>query len=142
MVDNTSPEVEPIHGWTTKATVDRIIDGDSMEVSVTRTFQVRLRGNWSPETRTKNKKEKAAGLKAKQRLAELAPVGSQVTICIPASVDGHLQDALTMSRLLGHCWSKGMNVALQLVREGLTFPTKESEEAVFPRGKGKTVRKP
>lgn len=142
MLNNESPETEPIHGWTTSASVDRVIDGDTIEVTITRTFRVRLRGNWSPETRTKNKKEKAAGLKAKARLSELCPVGSRVTVCIPTSVDGRVQDILTMERLLGHCWSTGKNVALQLVREGLAFPTKESEEAAFPSGEAKTANKP
>ena len=141
MDDNTPIPTEPVRGWSTGARVLRVLDGDTIEVEITRIVQVRLRGDWAPESRTTNKKEKAAGLKAKARMMELLPVGTEVTVLIPTSIKGKIQDVISMSRLLGHCWVKGLNVAVQMVKEGLAFPTKEAAMEVFPRGGGmKAIR--
>ena len=59
------------------ARVDEVIDGDTIDVSidlgfnVLHTLRIRLYGINTPETRTRDKEEKAKGLKAKARLKEL-----------------------------------------------------------------------
>lgn len=69
-----------------KAIVLRIVDGDTVDLDVDLGFKTRrkdrfrLEGIDTPEIRTKDKIEKAAGLAAKARLAELTPVGSEVTV--------------------------------------------------------------
>ena len=60
------------------AILDRVIDGDTIDVVLDLGFsvklhkqRVRLAGIDTPESRTRNLKEKALGLKAKARLQEL-----------------------------------------------------------------------
>jgi len=64
------------------ASLDRVVDGDTIDVVLDLGFavklhkqRVRLAGIDTPESRTRNLAEKALGLKAKQRLIELC-VGS------------------------------------------------------------------
>ncbi len=64
------------------ATLDRIVDGDTLDCILDLGFdvklhkqRVRLAGIDTPESRTRNLEEKALGLKAKERLKELC-VGS------------------------------------------------------------------
>jgi micrococcal nuclease len=59
-------------------TLDRVIDGDTIDVNIDLGFdvilskqRVRLAGIDTPESRTRNLAEKALGLKAKDRLKEL-----------------------------------------------------------------------
>jgi len=61
-----------------KATLERVIDGDTIDVTLDLGFDVklhkqrcRLAGIDTPESRTRNLAEKALGLKAKERLIEL-----------------------------------------------------------------------
>ena len=60
------------------ATLERVIDGDTIDVTLDLGFDVRLHkqrvrlaGIDTPESRTRNLEEKALGLKAKDRLIEL-----------------------------------------------------------------------
>ena len=61
-----------------KATLVRVVDGDTIDVDIDLGFdvwlkkqRVRLAGIDAPESRTRNKLEKALGLAAKERLIEL-----------------------------------------------------------------------
>ena len=61
-----------------RATLDRVVDGDTLDCTLDLGFdvflnkqRVRLAGIDTPESRTRNLKEKALGLKAKERLIEL-----------------------------------------------------------------------
>jgi micrococcal nuclease len=60
------------------AKIDRIVDGDTIDINLDLGFKiilikqrVRLAGIDTPESRTRNKKEKVMGLAAKERLREL-----------------------------------------------------------------------
>jgi endonuclease YncB( thermonuclease family) len=109
----------PEPGWTTKAKVVQVYDGDTIVVDVTRRFRVRLLDCWAPEVRTRNDSEKKAGFASRDNLAKLLPVGSTCTVAIPSSVDGELQDVLTMGRFLAHVWSDGgVNVSESQVKAG------------------------
>ena len=64
--------------YTYKCTLDRVIDGDTIDVHIDLGFdvwlnkqRVRLAGIDTPESRTRNLAEKALGLAAKERLIEL-----------------------------------------------------------------------
>jgi micrococcal nuclease len=63
--------------YTYKAKLIRVIDGDTIEASVDLGFGlryqmlIRLHGINTPETRTKDLKEKKAGMTAKKRLQEI-----------------------------------------------------------------------
>jgi len=61
-----------------RATIDRVVDGDTIDVTLDLGFDVklhkqrcRLAGIDTPESRTRNLVEKALGLKAKERLKEI-----------------------------------------------------------------------
>lgn len=64
--------------YTYRCTLDRVIDGDTIDVHIDLGFdvwlnkqRVRLAGIDTPESRTRNLAEKALGLAAKERLIEL-----------------------------------------------------------------------
>jgi len=68
-----------------KAKLVRVIDGDTIDVDIDLGFDVwlkkqriRLAGIDAPESRTRNKLEKALGLAAKERLTELCSAEMQV----------------------------------------------------------------
>jgi micrococcal nuclease len=70
-----------------KATVDRWVDGDTVDVHIDLGFdvvlrdqRVRLYGVNTPETRTRDLAEKARGLAAKEYVNQMAPVGSEITL--------------------------------------------------------------
>ena len=60
-----------------KAVVDRVVDGDTIDVtidlgfSVWKKMRVRMEGINTPESRTRDKEEKVRGLAAKARLVEI-----------------------------------------------------------------------
>lgn len=72
-----------------RAKIIKIIDGDTVDVNIDLGFgvwlykeRVRLSGLDTPESRTRDKVEKAFGLAAKRRLQDLLPVGSmQILVC-------------------------------------------------------------
>jgi len=71
--------------YTYRAVVDRVIDGDTIDVDIDLGFdvwlkkqRVRLHGIDTPESRTRNKAEKVLGLAAKERLKELCADGISV----------------------------------------------------------------
>lgn len=70
-----------------KATIDRWVDGDTVDVDIDLGFdvvlskqRVRLYGVNAPESRTRDLEEKARGLAAKAYVNEMAPVGSVITL--------------------------------------------------------------
>ena len=66
--------------------IERVVDGDTIDVFIDLGFslwireRVRLHGIDTPETRTKDLREKKFGLMAKARVEELLPVDSEQTI--------------------------------------------------------------
>lgn len=74
-----------------RATVIRVVDGDSIDLSINLGFgqfagdadepvNVRLHGVDTPEPRTRDRREKKFGLLASQRVRELLPRGAKVKI--------------------------------------------------------------
>ena len=66
-----------------KCKVLRVVDGDTVDVDIDLGFgvwmhkeRVRMMGIDTPESRTRDKVEKAFGLASKERLKELLPIGS------------------------------------------------------------------
>lgn len=69
---------ESVTPFVYNAILERVVDGDTIDVTLDLGFdvklhkqRVRLAGIDTPESRTRNLKEKALGLKAKERLIEL-----------------------------------------------------------------------
>lgn len=115
--------------------VERVVDGDTIELSLTRKFRVRLADNWAPETRaTKHPSEKPQGLLAKaalQRLAEWQDAEqSECTLEIVPDGDGDIGDGLTFGRVVGRVWmgSQDQSLGQRMRKLGHAFATKEQLE--------------
>ena len=102
------------------ATVTHVVDGDTMDVTLDLGFdilynnRIRLVGINTPESRTRDLEEKARGLAAKDRVLELCPVGSTVTV--KTTKDGRGK----FGRILGEIFVSGVvqSVNQLLVEEG------------------------
>lgn len=82
------PESTPIL-YTMRAEVLRVVDGDTIIVRLSLMYdltkenvQVRMLGVDTPETRTKDPAEKAAGLAAKAFVEGLLPVGARIRVIV------------------------------------------------------------
>ena len=101
-----------------KATIRRVVDGDTVDVTLDLGFnimynsRIRLLGIDTPESRTRDLEEKKRGLAAKDRVKELCPVGSSVTL--KTTKDGRGK----FGRILGEIFVDDINVNQQLVSEG------------------------
>jgi endonuclease YncB( thermonuclease family) len=91
------PATRPPHGWSTQAHVTRVLDGDTIEVEITRRLRVRLLDCWAPETRDPGGPESTANLK------RLLGDGS-VTLLVPTDSED-ISDIWTFGRALGYVWS-------------------------------------
>ncbi len=91
----------PPPGITIDANVVRVIDGDTIVVSSTVEYHVRLLDCWAPESRTLDAKEKQKGLKSKARMTQLA-TGKVVRVHMPGRSD--ITDMVTLGRVLGRVW--------------------------------------
>ena len=104
------PATMPEPAWITPGRVSRVIDGDTLEVEIRRTIQVRMLDCWSPESRLdpripedRREAEKARGIAAKKALQELA-TDREVIVRIPTSRNGELAQSITLGRVLGEVW--------------------------------------
>ena len=126
----------PDPGWTTRGVISRVIDGDTVEVEITRKIVVRLRDCWAPEKRLDpslpeidRNAEKLRGVASAVHLQQLAE-GQACTVSIPthADDDGVTQDiaaSLTMGRVVGDVWIHGgLNLAAVQVQRGYATRTK------------------
>ena len=100
------------------ATIRRWVDGDTVDVTLDLGFdilynnRIRLLGIDTPESRTRDLEEKKLGLAAKDRVKELCPVGSTVTV--KTTKDGRGK----FGRILGEIYVGDVNVNKLLVEEG------------------------
>lgn len=112
----------PETGWITEATVDRVVDGDTLDVVVSRVVRVRLRDCWAPERYT------ADGPAATANLKRLCPERSRVVLRVPTH-SGDLQDVFTFGRTIGDIWATSdpdHTVSERQVEAG--FATKEKRQ--------------
>ena len=102
------------------ATIRRWVDGDTVDVTLDLGFdilynnRIRLYGINTPESRTRDLEEKKRGLAAKDRVKELCPVGSAVTL--KTTKDGRGK----FGRILGEIFVPGavQSINQLLVEEG------------------------
>ena len=126
----------PSPGWTTRGVISRVIDGDTVEVEITRKIVVRLRDCWAPEKRLDpsfpeigRNAAKLRGVASAVHLQQLAE-GQPCTVSVPTHVedDGVTQDiadSLTMTRVIGDVWIHGgLNLAAVQVERGYATRTK------------------
>jgi len=118
----------PDLGWTTNGRVSRVLDGDTVEVEVTRKFVVRLRDCWAPEMESKTvladwrrdwKRPAGSGYASYCHLGKLAD-GMRVRLHVIGSPDEDFRDVTTMGRVVGDVWllKDGTNLAAAQVAAG------------------------
>ena len=101
-----------------RAIIRRVVDGDTVDITLDLGFdilynnRIRLLGIDTPESRTRDLEEKKLGLAAKERVRELCPVGSTVTV--KTTKDGRGK----FGRILGEIYVGDVNVNKLLVEEG------------------------
>jgi endonuclease YncB( thermonuclease family) len=127
---------EPPKGITTDVKVVRVVDGDTVDVSITRTVRVRLLDCWAPETRTKDPGEKVRGYESKKYLNNLlkqvfyndvaARKRKKITLFIPADEQGELKENFSFSRVLGRLFVDGEDVSERMVEAGKALKTNGS----------------
>jgi endonuclease YncB( thermonuclease family) len=117
----------PELGWTTDGRVSRVLDGDTIEVEVTRKFVVRLRNCWAPEMESIEQLRKwgirnippGTGAAAHWHMKTLAE-GYQVRLHVAGSPDGDFRDSTSMGRVIGDVYllKDGTNLAEAQVAAG------------------------
>ena len=103
-----------------RAIIRRVVDGDTVDITLDLGFdilynnRIRLYGINTPESRTRDLEEKKRGLAAKDRVKELCPVGSSITL--KTTKDGRGK----FGRILGEIFVPGMVQSINqlLVEEG------------------------
>mgnify|MGYP003138586841 FL=1 len=108
-----------------RAEVTRVVDGDTVDAIIDLGFailykeRIRLMGIDTPESRTRNRKEKALGLASKARLKALVKQGRTAkSLYLQTSKDGKGK----FGRILGTIWADGINANEQLIAEGHARP--------------------
>lgn len=91
----------PELGIAARATVKRILDGDTLDVELRLPCRVRLLDTWAAESDTEQ------GKKAAEQLAKIAAEGSAVIVQIPTSEAQSIKDVFTFGRVLGWVWREG-----------------------------------
>lgn len=128
----TAHQIPPETGWTVCGVVTDCHDGDTVTISVTHKFRVRLLHCWAPEVTIDNRlpeskraAEKAAGIASKKNLESLA-LGKEVVLQVPTDED--LLKATTMGRVLGTVWLKDSDKSLNQMQVEAGHATKEKRE--------------
>ena len=99
--------------------VIKVVDGDTLDIEIDLGFdvtikqRVRLNGIDTPETKTKNKEEKLAGLRAK-KITEDCVKGAKIVV-----VKTHKDDKY--GRILVDLIADGINLNERLVNEGFAW---------------------
>jgi endonuclease YncB( thermonuclease family) len=115
----------PPLGITARATIDRVVDGDTVDVNLMIPVRVRLRDCWAPETRGE---EKEAGEAAKAQLERIIPRGVQVHVHVPTGEADAMTDVLTFGRALGDIYRLGDDESVAQLLVGLGFATDRKPE--------------
>jgi len=122
-------------GQRTPARVTRVVDGDTLDVSVNgRTERLRLIGINTPETVDPRRPVQCFGREASDRAKALLPVGAMVSL--EADPSQGERDDTSSRRLLRYLWlADGRHFNLEMIREGYaheyTFRTAYRYQAEF-----------
>lgn len=96
--------MHPSPGITARAVVNRIIDGDTLDVELHIPVRIRLLDCYAPELRGA---ESELGHAAKHYLQRLAPDGLPVVCHIPTGHAENVSHVLSFGRVLGQVWPMG-----------------------------------
>lgn len=115
----------PEPGITARGRVINVVDGDTIDISVTRIVRVRLLDCWAPEKHmTDVPGEKAKGILAANEMTRVA-LNKPVILFVPTTDD--LKDSLSLDRALGKVWLADSQISLSeyMVEKGLATKTKQ-----------------
>ncbi len=101
-------EAPPL-GWTTLAKVVRVIDGDTVDVVISKRVRIRLEDCWAPERRNPGGAESTAHLR-------MLVDGKDVTLHIPG--DDDIRRLITFGRFVGRLYVDGQDVSRLQVEAG------------------------
>ncbi len=105
---------------TVPARVERVIDGDTVDVEVCFSFRVRLDDCWAPEKRYH------AGKRSSEFLRSVLPVGSKCLVRIDLEKVDQLHDIFTFGRILGRIFNDTHgDVAERSIESGHATRTKQ-----------------
>lgn len=89
----------PQLGLTARATLSRIIDGDTVDIEIRLPARVRLLDCWAPEKSTPE------GTLSSQALSVILEGGDEMVVFIPTDEACSLKDVMTFGRVLGQLWA-------------------------------------
>lgn len=114
-------------GYTTPVEVTRVIDGDTIEVSFTKKFIVRITDeNGTFNTPELKGRQRDRGVQAKNRLEELLKTG-EVLLFIPTDSAKDVGDLFCIGgRVVGHIYIKGQDIAELMTEEGYNCASEET----------------
>jgi micrococcal nuclease len=128
-----------------KVTLDRVIDGDTVDVDIQLGFKVvlskqriRLHGIDTPESRTRNKEEKVRGLLSKEYLKN---------ICESSTIRLRSKDRGKFGRILGVLYQDDETISInqRMCDDGYAVPyfggNKDELEALHMNNKQKLIEK-
>lgn len=106
--------------YITKVSLDRVIDGDTVEVSVVKKFIVRITDeDGTFDTPEMKGSERPQGIKAKERLKELLQ-GKEILMYIPTESSNDIGDLFAIGgRIVGLLFVDGESIADIMTKEGL-----------------------
>jgi endonuclease YncB( thermonuclease family) len=116
------PAPEP--GLVARGVIDRVIDGDTVDVLITIPVRVRLLDCWAPEIRGG---EKDDGLIAKSLMENMAPKGASVRVHVPTGQVDAMLGVLSFGRVLGQIWRDGDDESLAEMLVATGAATREKQ---------------
>jgi endonuclease YncB( thermonuclease family) len=116
----------PALGLTARAIVDRVIDGDTVDVHIVIPVRVRLLNCWAPEI---TGVDKIAGHEAKAAMEKLLPVGTMVHVNVPTQAVDALGGVMTFGRVLGEIYVVGDDESVSQLMVGMGHATQAKHES-------------
>ena len=100
--------------WITPVSVERVIDGDTVDVTVTRTLRIRLKDCWAPEIDTPE------GEGSFDCLYDLLidDEGEPRRLMLKVDTDDDIKGMLSFGRVVGELYVGGKNVSELMVKAG------------------------
>lgn len=104
---------------TVPATVERVVDGDTVELFVCTKVMVRLEDCWCPERHEKE------GVKATRYTESLLPSGGKCLLSVDLTGVDQLHDVFTFGRVVGRIYIDGIDVSESLIENNLATREKK-----------------
>ena len=117
------PILPPL-GVTARATVKRVIDGDTLIVELSVPVRIRLKDCYAPEVRGADYLD---GVKSKEYMKSIAKPGTKVRISVDTEAANGPGDLLSFERLLADVWvdETSTSLAQMMIDAGHARKTKE-----------------